>query len=242
MFKSLFSYYGSKSKIIHNYPKPSYDTIVEPFAGSAAYSLRYCNRNIILNELDYRVYSIWCFLLSSDALDIAHKYLDGLSVKAGDSIENIAQECPHPGFIEYLRAEANHGSQGTGKCGRKIITMFGAKAWHRILPKLDYFIPKIKHWKIINGTYEGLPNIEATWFIDPPYDGVRGKEYRCNTVNYNNLGEWCKNRIGQVIVCENTMAQWLPFEPLCKTGSAAYKDKYRVAPVEAMFYIRYHNE
>ena len=35
----MFYYYGRKKQIIRHYPSPNYDTIIEPFAGSAAYSL-----------------------------------------------------------------------------------------------------------------------------------------------------------------------------------------------------------
>jgi hypothetical protein len=33
-------------------------------------------------------------------------------------------------------------------------------------------------------------------------------------LKYNELAEWCKSRNGQVIVCENTKADWLPFKPM----------------------------
>jgi site-specific DNA-adenine methylase len=33
----MFSYYGSKSKIIDHYPAPKFNKIIEPFAGSARY-------------------------------------------------------------------------------------------------------------------------------------------------------------------------------------------------------------
>ena len=37
----MFSYYGSKSKIIKKYPKPIYNDIIEPFAGSSCYSIEF---------------------------------------------------------------------------------------------------------------------------------------------------------------------------------------------------------
>ena len=60
---------------------------------------------------------------------------------------------------------------------------------------------------------EDLENEEATWFIDPPYK-YGGEHYVMNGINYDELAEWCKSRKGQVIVCENTSADWLDFEPL----------------------------
>ncbi len=46
----MFSYYGSKSKIIKYYSTPKHDTIIEPFAGSAQYSFHYWDKQVILIE------------------------------------------------------------------------------------------------------------------------------------------------------------------------------------------------
>jgi hypothetical protein len=32
-------------------------------------------------------------------------------------------------------------------------------------------------------------------------------------INYQHLSQWCQNLRGQVIVCENTKSDWLPFLP-----------------------------
>jgi len=52
----MFSYYGSKSKIVDCYPAPRYDKIIEPFAGSARYSLKWWNREYAL-DVDFISYS-----------------------------------------------------------------------------------------------------------------------------------------------------------------------------------------
>ena len=36
----MWSYYGSKSKIINKYPEPLYGKVIEPFAGTARYAMR----------------------------------------------------------------------------------------------------------------------------------------------------------------------------------------------------------
>ena len=61
----MFYYYGRKKQIAKHYPEPSYDTIVEPFAGSAAYSLygNHWKRRVILVEKDDRVSQIWKWLI-----------------------------------------------------------------------------------------------------------------------------------------------------------------------------------
>ena len=38
-------------------------------------------------------------------------------------------------------------------------------------------IARIRHWTIIHGDYRQAPDIDATWFVDPPYQ-VMGKHYR----------------------------------------------------------------
>ena len=69
-----------------------------------------------------------------------------------------------------------------------------------------------------------IPNEKATWFIDPPYQ-FGGKYYRHNgkKIDYEFLGEWCKNRDGQVIVCENHKADWMEFEPLVGISGQLHK-------------------
>ena len=74
----------------------------------------------------------------------------------------------------------------------------------------------IRHWEVYNASYEDLPfSGEAAWFIDPPYQR-QGQHYRFGAagIDYPALGEWCRTRPGQVIVCENKGADWLPFTPL----------------------------
>jgi len=69
-----------------------------------------------------------------------------------------------------------------------------------------------------------LENVEATWFIDPPYE-FGGHEYKCSNKNidFDKLAEWCKERNGQAIVCENTKATWLPFKPMKEMQGTMFK-------------------
>jgi len=78
----------------------------------------------------------------------------------------------------------------------------------------------ISHWTVIEGDYSQAPDLEATWFIDPPY-AEAGRLYRHSSKNidYVALGNWCKTRKGQVIVCENEGATWLPFRFFMATKS-----------------------
>ena len=89
--------------------------------------------------------------------------------------------------------------------------------WHeKNRKRLSEDVNKIKHWEIVLGDYRDIPNQDATWFIDPPYQGNGGKYYKHGNkdMNYEELADWAQSRQGQVIVCENNEADWLPFRPL----------------------------
>jgi len=58
---------------------------------------------------------------------------------------------------------------------------------------------------------------------DPPYEKA-GSRYRFNRIDYSALAQWCKERNGQVIVCEQDNATWLPFEHLRFGRNASNKD------------------
>ncbi len=75
-------------------------------------------------------------------------------------------------------------------------------------------VNRIRHWKIVEGSWEQSPDIKAHWHVDPPYQNPAGRVYRYNGVNCRELAKWCKRRRGFVQVCENDGASWLRFEPL----------------------------
>jgi hypothetical protein len=100
-----------------------------------------------------------------------------------------------------------------------LVTPFGDrleyKRWSESRKQaIAFWLSRIRHWKVVLGDYTDAPDIQATWFVDPPYDNQAGKHYPYNNVNYDTLATWCKSRRGLVIVCENVGATWLPFRPL----------------------------
>lgn len=210
VIKAPISYYGGKSKIAHLYPAPTKGLIIEPFCGSAAYSwLHRKDHEVWLNDLDPRTYSIWKFLTSEAAYDIVAQYVPD-TVTAGQKVSEIIP-AEFPGLIEVCRAEANQGTQGA-KGVHDQITSMGAKCW-KVKRKLLEVIPEVADWRITNIDYTDMANVSATWFVDPPYSNAAGARYRTSGVDYEQLGWWCLNRKGQVIVAENEGATWLDFQP-----------------------------
>ena len=53
--RSFFAYYGSKYIRAPLYPRPRYDIIIEPFAGSACYATRRHNRRKVILVEKYEV-------------------------------------------------------------------------------------------------------------------------------------------------------------------------------------------
>ena len=195
--KIMFSYYGSKSKIVQYYPSPTHDKIIEPFAGSARYSEMYWDTPDILLMDKYQVIvDVWHYLQMASEKDIL-----GLPSQPE----------------KYLSKEENYligYCISRGSASPKIKPQ-KYNSWDKDKVRIANSIYKIKHWKIIQGSYEDIENENATWFIDPPYQfgGQHYKEPNKN-IDFNLLANWCKSRLGQVIVCENTKANWMDFKPI----------------------------
>lgn len=220
-YKKIFSYYGGKSKIAAKYPEPIYDIVIEPFAGGASYSLLHYDRYVQLNDKDIVTSSVWRFLLRTDALELIHRYIPTTIIK-GTPVTDLVDDSVDEGLVNLIRAEFGQGSLGL-KNVRHHASPWAARDWHQVLPRLDYWVPRISHWQLTSLDYSALENTKATWFIDPPYANAAGSIYRTNDVNYEHLGTWCQTRRGEAIVCENEGAQWLDFRFLtaragCFTG------------------------
>lgn len=235
--KAPISYYGGKSKIAHLYPAPQHNLIVEPFAGSAAYAWLHRRdqsgvpRMVWLNDLDPRTFSIWKFLTSEGASDIVESYVPE-TVEKGQKVSELIP-ADYPGLVEICRAEANQGTQGA-KGVHDQITSMGAKCW-KVKRKLKEVIPEVANWKVTNCNYADLANLEATWFVDPPYSNAAGSRYRTSDIAYDHLGWWCLNRQGQTIVCENAGANWLEFQPM-EHSRVSIRSRYQKADAKEVMW------
>jgi hypothetical protein len=211
----MWSYYGSKSKLVQYYPKPKCDLIIEPFAGSAKYSLKYFEKDVLLVDKYEKLVRIWKWLQQCSIIDI--KKLP--SLKLGQTINRDMFDCDEQFWLMGFIVQNGVNSP------RKTVSKFVANGNIETKKKNIYEnLFKIKHWEIKQGTYQDIQNKKATWFIDPPYQ--YGGEYYIESnkkIDFKYLGEWCKNRNGQVIVCENTKANWLPFNPMVEFQGSMHK-------------------
>jgi len=205
----MFSYYGSKSKIVQYYPKPRFKKIIEPFAGSARYSLMYWQNDILLIDKYDLVVKVWHYLQNASKNDI----LKLPEMKVGMELDKMNLSDGERLLLGFF------AGQGSLEPRNKVSPM-AAHSFNTTPNRYKNIannLYKIKHWKIKQGCYSDIDNVEATWFIDPPYM-FGGEHYKKNNkdVNYSDLAKWSKNRKGQVIVCENTKSNWLAFKPMKK--------------------------
>jgi hypothetical protein len=207
--KPFFCYFGGKWRAAPRYPAPRYQTIVEPFAGAAGYALRHHERNVILYEVDEAVYGIWDYLLRTPreevlALPVDLNHVDEMIGAPQEAKWLVGMWLNKGGTTPKLSAST------WARSGIRPNSYWGTVIRQRIADQL----PHIRHWKLVNKSFTEAPNTAATWFIDPPYEGDSGRLYRHRVKDYRALGEWCRARQGQVIVCEKAGATWLPFSKL----------------------------
>ena len=207
----FWTYYGGKWRAAPQYPRPEYKTIIEPFAGAAGYSLRYPHLDIHLFDKDETVCGLWQYLIRVSPQEI-EALPDIGPDQTVDDLPNLSEEARW--LIGWWCNKGTSAPCKTPSTWMKGMThedsFWGAKIRRRIARQ----VPRIRHWKVTHGTYRDAPDVEATWFIDPPYQAA-GMHYREGAANidFPELGRWCQSRRGQVMVCENEGADWLPFRP-----------------------------
>src|SRR5262249_55726044 len=153
-------FYGGKRRLARFYPPPQHRVVVEPFAGSASYSVthlvpvkgvRAIDRAILI-EKDSRVCELWERLL---AMDVS-KLLEQPIPKAGDRTSD---------FLYMTSACSNRIARTT----EMTVTTRMPVVLKRMFRQMAAVLPHVKdRVEIIQGDYTEAPDIEATWFIDPP--------------------------------------------------------------------------
>jgi hypothetical protein len=214
MIRPLFPFYGSKWRDARRYPRPG-GLVIEPFAGSAGYSLWHEPARVELYDVDPIVIGVWRYLIAATPREI----LALPDLKPGQSTDDLELPQEARWLIGFW---LNRGSAQP----KKTQTAFSRRTerqqlvWsERARERIAADVPRIRHWRAAEASYEDVPRREdATYFVDPPY-AVKGRHYRCNHVDHAALGAWVRTLPGRVIACENVGADWLPFAPLASIKS-----------------------
>ena len=212
--RPFWRYYGGKWLAAPSYPPPRCETIIEPFAGAAGYSLRYPDHNVILVEKYPVIAEIWRWLIAASAADV-------LAIPCVDVVDDLPADTPLGakflvGFHMNAATTRPRRRISSGLLRQRVSGRDSGCGWSPTTrERVASQVERIKHWRIVEGDYTRVANMYATWFIDPPYIGRAGGYYKygSDTLNYGQLAAWCRRRTGQVIVCEAGTAGWLPFQP-----------------------------
>lgn len=226
---AFFSWYGGKVRDAAAYPSPTHETVIEPFAGSAGYSTLHYDRRVILFDLDPVVCKLWKYLIESTGDEIDRlPLLDDLS-----DLRELRGYVPDGAiyliglWVGFSRA---YPVYEISDAARKQVR------WNeRVRDRVARQVEHIKHWVVANSSYDLVSRNRATWFVDPPYQGRAGRYYKCNKINYRALGDWCLSLPGQVIVCENQGADWLPFTYLHSVRTATRDPKIDSLSAEVVY-------
>jgi site-specific DNA-adenine methylase len=212
--KPFFSYYGSKYRLCQQgfYPAPSLgNVVIEPFAGSATYSVYHEPKRAILIDKDPVIVGIWNYLINASEKQISslptmgdkhiYDFEDALS-----KLQPVEQN-----LIGFWTAKAR--PQPSKSLGNWFTTYYKEKScrvWNEyVKDRIIKQLPKIKKWQAILGDYDiaygqSLDFKNQTYFIDPPYSGIAGRKYKHNKINYPHLKRWIEgNKQSQIIACEN---------------------------------------
>jgi hypothetical protein len=184
---------------------------------------------VVLCDLNEKVCGTWDYLINAKESEIRSIPVDFETV---DDLQ-VPQE------VKWLVGWwCNPGSATPKKSISKNRVHYGT--WgDNIRERVASQVQHIRHWKVFHGTYQDIGDWDdgATWFVDPPYNNKAGSYYTkgASGIDYAHLADWCRSRTGQVMVCENDGAFWLPFVPFCDTAGSAGKQKKSVKSKEAIW-------
>lgn len=202
----FWRYYGGKWRAAPRYPRPAYDLIVEPFAGAAGYACRYPEHDVLLIDADPVICGIWRWLIGATAEDV----LAVSDVPEGGTVDDIDAPQPAKDLVGFWCNDgASRPCKRLSRWAKRKNGNWGG--WLMARDRVAGNVGRIKHWRIQLGTYDSAPDVEATWFVDPPYQTAAGRHYRQQVADYAALGGWCDTRSGQVIACDQQGSDWRPW-------------------------------
>lgn len=236
MIKPLFPFYGSKWRDAKRYPFPDgTEIVVEPFAGSAGYSLYHEPPRVELYDVDPYIVSVWQYLIGVTGEEI----LRLPDLEEGQSVDELPAWIPQEArwLIGFW---LNRGSAQP----KRTQTAFSRRTdrqqlvWsQRARDRIAADVHRVKHWSITQCSYEYIMHLhsdDVVYFVDPPYVD-KGRYYRFRDVDYPGLARWVGEiSSSTVIVCEQQGADWLPFESLASIKSTKGRS-------EEVVYLRQQN-
>jgi hypothetical protein len=229
----LFKWFGSKWLASKLYPLPEHDTIFEPYAGSAGYSLRHCEKKVVIWDADPNLYRLWGWLIreatSTDVLEIP------IGLPDGTDIRGIGLSDGQALLLKHWQRTNNVGECWTTSPWGNKPGQWTDNTRARVADELH----AVKHWK-----FERVcPEFPGTYFIDPPY--LYNYRYRFpETFDHGALVKRIEEiPVGsQIIVCEaacqktGRVPDYLPFKPFASRITSRRKKTENHHSKEYIYY------
>lgn len=259
--KPFFPYFGSKCSLGRKYRAVAAElgnwagspVVVEPFAGSAGYSVAVEPKVAILADADPTIAGLWQYLIGVSE----ERILRLPTTEPGETLNDPKYD----GLLEPERALIGFWINRASSVPKKAVPQdptwgsFTEGTKRRIAGQLH----KIRKWRALCVRYEFLLPIladvvrappgqgdqypaEIEFFVDPPYAG-NGKHYRYGVaasektghrgVDFDHLAGWVACLPGRTVVCEqdgNEGQEW--FEVLAGSIESAGR-KHRHARLSA---------
>jgi len=191
----LFKWFGSKWLSSKTLPAPQHDHILEPFAGSAGYALRYGGfpRQVTIWEEDPNLQKLWTFLITATS-DVILRI--PLGVPIGTDIRHLEMSEGQALLLKHWQRTNNVGDCWTVSPWGHLPGQWTANTRARVADEVGL----ITHWKLEPVRWDQ----EATYFVDPPY--LYNYRYRFKTAGFDHKALAAKV-LGtlpraQVIMCE----------------------------------------
>lgn len=202
----MFYYFGRKARLAPLYPAPEHPLVIEPFAGSMAYTFHYRPAAALGIDANSDLVRVWKEVVGMTPEEILAYPEPALGERVCDRWSMLAA-----------------GSHGTAVASSYLWT----ERMSRDLRKQKRLAARLRDYADVaieyrHGNFDFAPAVEATWFIDPPYQKV-GRGYGGERLDYAALAEFVMTRRGLVVVCEQMGADWLPFAPLAEIKGTTNK-------------------
>ena len=205
---------------------PAQGLVIEPFAGSACYSLYWDVEKAHLYDVNPVICGVWDYLIHATSQDVLSLPLDF------NHIDDVKASQEAKWFIGFGLSMASTAPRNVISSYTKVGRANGhANGWtekHRF--RVSEQVNKIRNWRITNASYTNCPDVKATWFIDPPYM-EKGKLYPYHDIDRDQLAGFCWSRQGLTIVCDDASADYLPFSKLAEirgAGTWRQETEYRM--------------
>ncbi len=205
-----FLWFGGKHRLAKHLGPPRRDLVIEAFAGSAGYSTYWEPKKVILIDCNPIICGIWRFLIKAKPREIMR--MPSHIIDISELPQWVPQEARWLCGL-WMNASLAEPAKRRSNWARQ--PKYASKYWSEtIKTRIANQLDRIRHWKIIEGSYEEAPNAANIHFhIDPPYNTEAGKTYRHSNIDYTKLAAWCRARKGFVQVCESADSKWLDFQP-----------------------------